>query len=233
MDYRFLPEVVSGGAAELRRAQKVHEAIWAWANTTAVRILNRPASMVSNASKPFQSQVLHGLGFHVPATLVSDDPALVREFVVEHERVIYKSVSSNRSIVKLLGREDFGRLEDVRTCPTQFQEHISGHDLRIHTVGGHWVGTTIRTEAVDYRYASRFGKEVEMEAAEGFEELGAQCVRSARKLGLGLAGFDFRVTEDGRAYCLEVNPMPVFEYYESRTEQEIGRLVARHLAGED
>ena len=42
---------------------------------------------------------------------------------------------------------------------------------------------------------------------------------------LTLAGFDFRVTKDGRWYCLEVNPMPTFLPYETATGQPIGNAV--------
>ena len=39
---------------------------------------------------------------------------------------------------------------------------------------------------------------------------------------LTIAGFDFRVDDEGQWYCLEVNPVPTFLPYEMATGQAIG-----------
>ncbi len=61
--------------------------------------------MRSNASKPFQAQLIAAAGFVVPDTLVTNDPEVVREFHAEHGRVIFKSTSGIRSIVRELEGE--------------------------------------------------------------------------------------------------------------------------------
>lgn len=233
MDHRLLPEMdtPSERAERWQHADGLYARLDAWANTTAARVINPPASMLSNASKPYQAQLLRAGGFRVPETLVTDDPREVRRFARKHRSPIYKSVSGVRSIVRRLDRQSMKRLNDVEAVPTQFQEYIPGFDLRLHVVGDRWVSTRIVTEAVDYRYAMRDGFELAMGACDAPSGLGERCVAMAGSLGLRLAGFDFRVTNGGDAYCLEVNPMPMFSFYEERSGQAISELIALYLTG--
>ena len=69
--------------------------------------------MGSNASKPYQAQLIRAHGFAVPETLITNDPEEVRAFQRQHPRVIYKSISGVRSIVQTLAEEDLARLEQT------------------------------------------------------------------------------------------------------------------------
>ncbi len=183
--------------------------------------------------RPYQLQLIaeHGLG--VPETLVTNDPDLVRAFHARYGRVIYKSISSERSIVKELDADDLERLDAIRWCAVQFQAYIEGTDVRVHTVGDQVFATAITTAATDYRYAQRqTGIAPSFEAIELPDETAARCVALARGLGLGFTGIDLRITPDGRVVCFEVNPSPVYSYYESHTGQPIAAAVAAYLAGE-
>jgi hypothetical protein len=90
--------------------------------------------------------------------------------------VIYKSASGVRSIVRRVEQEDLPRLERIRWCPTQFQRHVPGTDIRVHVVGRSVFAATIVSDATDYRYAARdIGVEPEIVACE----LDAPMARSA------------------------------------------------------
>jgi glutathione synthase/RimK-type ligase-like ATP-grasp enzyme len=97
--------------------------------------MNRAGAGTSNSSKPFQAQLIQRAGFNVPETLVTNDPELVCEFRDRHGRVIYKSMSEVRSIVRFLDDEAINRLDLLRWCPVQFQRYIPGVNVRVHTVG--------------------------------------------------------------------------------------------------
>jgi len=71
----------------------------AWANVTEAGVVNRPSAMASNASKPHQTALIQEHGFHVPKTLLTTDMSAVKRFWATHERVIFKSMSSVRSVV--------------------------------------------------------------------------------------------------------------------------------------
>jgi glutathione synthase/RimK-type ligase-like ATP-grasp enzyme len=202
-----------------------------WLDLTDTLVMNRPISMRSNASKPFQSQLIAETGFAVPDTLVTNDPDEVRAFARLHGRVIFKSTSGIRSIVRDLDAPRLAGLDGVRTLPTQFQAFVDGVDRRVHVVGEAVFATEMHTDAVDYRYANRDGVDVSLEAVELDELTSSRCRALSTLLDLPLCGIDLRLRPDGSHVCFEVNPMPAFSYYETNTGQQIARALVEFLAG--
>lgn len=230
MDHRRLPEVASApGLAAAAGAWS--EAVSRWSEITPARVVNRMAAMGSNTSKPYQAQMITRRGFLTPPTLITSDPGTARTFIEEHRRVIYKSISGVRSIVREVDEDELARLDQIRSCPVQFQAFVDGRNLRVHTVGGEVFATGIQTDVTDYRYAQRQGGETALEPVELSDDLAAQCLALAHDFGLPLAGIDLKVTDDGEVYCFEVNPSPAYSYYESQTGQPISASIARYLAG--
>lgn len=233
MDDRELPELEGEPPESPARASSraFHELFGHWADVTPARVVNRYTAMGSNFSKPYQAQLIRAAGFAVPETLVTNDPELVQAFHARHGRLIYKSISGQRSIVGLLDASDWGRLERIRWCPVQFQAYVGGPNVRVHTVGEEVFATIVETEAVDYRYAARqTGRGAAFAPYELGDELAERCVGLAGELGLEVAGLDLKLPPDGRVVCLEVNPSPVFSYFELNTGQPIADAVARLLA---
>jgi glutathione synthase/RimK-type ligase-like ATP-grasp enzyme len=196
-------------------------------------VVNRAKASTSNDSKIYQAYLANSFGLPTPRTLVTTNPDEAREF---HEacgrRVIYKSLSSIRSIVCRLKDDDLGeRLDRVRNCPTQFQECVDGVDIRVHTVNDQVFATEIVSEVSDYRYARRDGSSLSMQATDIPAEVAEACVGMARLLGLALSGVDLRRTPDNQYYCFEVNPSPGFVFYERATGQPISEAVAHLLRG--
>lgn len=234
MDDRELPEYRAAAAPSPFRAlcRARHDLLARWLELTPARVLNRAAPMASNFSKPYQAQLIAAEGFLVPPTLVTNDPAAVAEFRRRHGRLIFKSISSARSIVREFTDADAARLGDIRWCPVQFQAFIEGVNVRVHVTGEGVFATTIDSDAADYRYAHReTGTAAVLHARELPAELAARCRALAHRLGLPLAGIDLKFAPDGRVYCFEVNPSPAFTYYESHTGQPIARGIAEYLAG--
>jgi hypothetical protein len=234
MDEQALPELRALPADDPLRGhcRTLHDALIQWMEIAPARVVNRAWPMGSNVSKPFQMQLIAREGFAVPETLVTNDPDLVREFHRQHGRVIYKSISSVRSIVQVLQPDDYARLERIRWCPTQFQAFVDGTNVRVHVIGERTFAVRVRTEAIDYRYAAQQGSTAELEPTELDEALRARCVHLARALDLPFAGIDLKITPGGEVFCFEVNPSPGFSYYEAATGQPIADAVARYLAGE-
>ena len=64
-------------------------------------VMNPYRAACSNCSKPYQQLLITQLGFRAPKTLVTTVPQAVHEFYAEcHGRVIFKSLSAERSVVK-------------------------------------------------------------------------------------------------------------------------------------
>jgi hypothetical protein len=233
MDDQRLPEVVNEPPESVlrQRARGFHELVVQWAEVTPATVINRYSRMGSNFSKPYQAQIISGVGFAVPETLVTNDPDAVLEFRHAHGELIFKSVSSERSVVKLLAENDLQRLDRIKHCPVQFQEYIPGQDFRVHTIGDDVFATLVESSGIDYRYAAtRVGEAPTLTAVSLPERIESLCVRLAATLDLEFAGIDLRRDPDGRFVCFEVNPSPAFSYYESHTGQPIAQAVAAHLS---
>lgn len=217
--------------ARLARAQALFQALLAWTEVAPCRVVNRLGPSASNISKPYQAQRILDCGLLVPPTLVTNDPDEVRRFAAAQGRVVYKSVSSTRSIVReLVGAriKDLGR---VRHLPTQFQALVPGDDVRVHVVGDVVHATEVVSAATDYRYAGREAEEVEMRACEVPAEIEASCRALSAALELPMCGIDLRRAPDGRWFCFEVNPSPAYSFYEDITGQPIGEALVSYLVG--
>jgi len=193
-------------------------------------VVNRLGGGMSNHSKAYQALLVRRSGLLTPPTLVTSDPEAVRRFYEEcRGEVIYKSLSGVRSIVRRMGAEQFARLPSLRHGPALFQAFVPGENVRVHTVGDQVFATRVYAEAVDYRYATREGRTVEMEPTVLPQDVAAACLRLAHQLDLVLTGIDLKETPEGDYYCFEVNPSPGFLYYEQSSGQPISAALANLL----
>jgi hypothetical protein len=232
IEEQALPEfrgLAPNGALQ-QQCRNLHDALIRWFEITPARVVNRCRPMSSNLSKPYQAQLISQLGFSIPETLITNNPALVRDFYAQHGRVIYKSISGVRSIVQELTDVDLVRLEQIRWCPTQFQAFVAGTNFRVHVVGQEVFATKIETDTTDYRYASRQGGETKLTAVELSDGLSERCIGLAAALELPFAGIDLKIAHSGEVFCFEVNPSPGYTYYESHTGQPIALALARYLS---
>lgn len=219
------------GAVSSPESMFAYQALTAWTETSNIPVLNRQSAGATNRSKPYQLALIAQCGFAVPDTLVTTDPEDVRNFAAKHERVVYKSTSGVRSIVSMLGSEDDERLDDITTCPTQFQQFVTGIDYRVHVVGSRVFASKIESSAIDYRYASCSQASVVIERAVLPKNIDDQCCYLANSLGLLLSGIDLRRDSDGRWYCFEVNTAPGFVWFETAGGHNISAAVVELLVG--
>jgi len=220
-----------GPAQSSRDASAVAAALHEWLDVTEVPVMGRPASMFSNSSKPHQARLIAAGGLGVPTTLVTNDPEAVRAFRAAHGRIVFKSISGIRSIVREVDDAAMARVDRIRDLPTQFQARVSGTDVRVHVVGTDVFPTRIASTALDYRYAARDGLSCDLEPCVLAPEIEAACVSVATALDLPLAGIDLRIGDEAEVTCFEVNPMPAFSFFESHTGQPIAAAIAGFLAG--
>ena len=194
-------------------------------------VANRLNASMSNQSKPYQSLIIRQVEpLRIPRTLITSDPAAARAFFeVCAGEVIFKSLSSVRSIVRRMEPRDFERLLFLRECPAQFQEYVPGDNVRVHVVGDEIFATRAQTGAVDYRYAQQQGFALEMEPTALPPQIAEACLRLTHTMGLLFAGIDLKETPDGEYYCFEVNPSPGFIFYERCTGQPISTSLVELL----
>jgi hypothetical protein len=211
------------------RVTALDEAMLCWSEITPARVVNRPAAMASNNSKPYQSVLIQAQGFDVPETLVTTDHAALEAFWAQHGQIIYKSISGVRSIVARMTPSHRERFRELGNCPTQFQQWIAGSDIRVHVVGSDVFACEVTSSAIDYRYPRAAEEAPEIRPIELPAELADRCRRLVASMSLEVGGIDLRRTPDGQWYCFEVNPSPGFTYYEKATGQPIARAIATLL----
>jgi len=197
--------------------------LWSWAELTHKLVVNKPSAMASNQSKPLQAVTIAKTLFATPGTLITTDLGELREFWRRHGRLIYKSVSGVRSIVKELSEEDLPSLQRLDACPTQFQQYIGGVDYRVHVVGKETFACRVISTGIDYRYAT-----TAVEAVDLPSSIRDACLSLTKDLGLSVSGIDLRLCDD-EWYCFEVNPSPAYSYFEMSTGQKIADAIARLL----
>lgn len=197
---------------------------------TSCRVINAPSVQMSNNSKPYQSLIIKQYGLDIPDMCITSNEDEAREFLAKHKSSIYKSISGSRSIVKQVDETSLQNLHKIKYCPVQFQEYVTGFNVRVHIVGQRAIATRICSDAIDYRYAHTEGKTMALEPFELSAALAEKCVSLAHGLYLPFAGIDLMITDDGRTICFEVNPSPGYSYYEQSTGQLISHALADYLA---
>jgi glutathione synthase/RimK-type ligase-like ATP-grasp enzyme len=213
----YLPSEEAGVLVVERRHAMQH-----FLNSLPFPVANHPYSGRSNGSKPYQMSLLTKGGFTVPTWIASNEEQVVEDFSRQCKNgAIYKSCSGLRSKVRLLNEELLRRLRDG-TSPVVVQEYIKGYDVRIHIVKNRIFATKVISFGIDYRFENDGNEFQETSAPDLIQNM---CINFAQVEHLTIAGFDFRVAEDGQWYCLEVNPVPTFLPYEMTTGQPIGNAL--------
>ena len=220
-DHRLYAEPGSR-TAKVEPPDVVHHLLMSWAEHATGVIINRPSAEATNQSKLYQAMAIERSGLQVPESLVSNDMEEIESFAARHGRVIYKSMSSVRSIVRELDVRSLGALGAIG--PALFQQRIIGRNVRVHVVGDATVACGIESDATDYRYGM-----ARMALCELPSDVAQKCATLTRELGLELSGIDLMVTADDQYYCLEVNPSPAFSVFDVASNGTIAELVAERL----
>ncbi|GAA4271591.1 hypothetical protein U6A24_13475 [Aquimarina gracilis] len=207
---------------------KLHDTINQWLEVTDAKVVNKNSSMISNMSKPFQTQLISDFDLDIPETIITNQPEEVVSFLKEKERVIYKSASGVRSIVQELTEEDIPKLKKICWCPTQFQEYVEGNNIRVHVLGDQVFSTLIKSSATDYRYDS----DTEYIPVNLPDTINRACIALTKSLDMCFSGVDLKYDESKDRYtCFEVNPSPAYSHYEKHSGQKISHALANYLLG--
>lgn len=234
MDYLAMPHTDSRslqymGADNVQKSGLLHQQLLYWMDMTELRLLNPPFTMGSNMSKPYQSQLIKEAGFKIPPTCITSRKETLQPFRKQYQSLIYKSISSVRSIVKELQPKDEPMLEKLQYLPTQFQQKLTGTNIRVHVVGDAIFPTKIETGVTDYRYARRENSTARLSACKLPAKIEKNCFALSARLGLTLCGIDLFLTDKGDYYCFEVNPSPGYSYFQDSTGQDIAGAIAKWL----
>lgn len=218
----------------------------ALAGLTAFRV--DPEQSIRRAEqKPLQLRAARELGLEVPRTLVTNDPAAVRDFYAACDgRLVTKMLSSfavydreGREHVVFtnpVGPEDLEDLTGLSLCPMTFQERVEKRlELRATVVG-----RRVFTASIDSQSSARAAHDWRRDGVALVDEwrpyelppeAEARLLALMDYFGLNYGAADFILTPDGRHVFLELNPSGEFFWLEHGPGLDISGALADVLLG--
>ncbi|WP_326612429.1 ATP-grasp ribosomal peptide maturase [Streptomyces scopuliridis] len=184
--------------------------------------VNHPLRIAAADYKPAQLALAQQLGFTVPPTLVTNDPAEAREFIRTQGDAIFKTLRwtpYTRDGVPVTGWADpvtADEIDDsVRITPHLFQARVDKvADVRVLIVGRHTFAVRIDSELLDWRK----DYSVLMYTVEHLPESVDKALHAyLDHLELVSGSFDLAVDRAGVYWWLELNPNGQWGWLEKET----------------
>lgn len=163
----------------------------------------------------------------IPATLISNDAAEVREFVKAYQKAIFKPVYGGAHTKFVTEAHlELNRLNmALSISPVTIQEYISGTNIRSYVIGESVYTAEIRSSALDFR-EDLDAELIPIDLPEAFHK---QCLAISQAFMLEWTAIDWRVKPTGEYVFLEANPSPMFVHFERQTgfpiTQELVKLL--------
>jgi glutathione synthase/RimK-type ligase-like ATP-grasp enzyme len=229
MDAVYLRPILLGSRATdpetAGRWSNVGAALAAWSAVAPCTVVNRPHDRDRNSVKPAHEALLAGYGFAVAPSVTSCDADVLREFVSDG-RAVVKACSGVRGHTRELHVDDLDEYTPAEG-PIHLQRLVEGDDVRAHVVGDEVIAVRIESESINYRSGSgaRYARWTPP------PDLAEALVAASADLELAFTGWDLKLDADGRAWMLEVNPMPGYSHYDTYADADISRALMRLLDG--
>lgn len=213
------------------------------------RWVNEPLADSACDRKPYQLAVAANLGFRIPDTLISNNPAEVRHFFARHGgRIIHKPLgaplwenadgSRTTSRTSRLTEAHLANDYAFRACPGIYQELLDkAYELRVTVMGERVLAAVIDSQrdgdTVDWRCEG--GRGVDNLRGTTLEPaLEQRCIALCRALGLSYGSIDLVVPKQGEPVFLEINCAGQFLFKEvADPSMPMLDSFCRFLAGED
>jgi glutathione synthase/RimK-type ligase-like ATP-grasp enzyme len=231
-----LPDLFDPSDREFARAEWWHALDGLLRSLTAAFVNSLDAERA--AVKPRQLELARAVGLRVPDTLVTNDPDEAMRFVRGHRgAVVHKALTAPRDRLldtRLWSEADRAALAHLELAPCIFQERVEGPaDIRATVIGGTVYAARIETSTGRAEIDSRLDTDAPCSACTLPPEIEARLLDLVHELGLMFATADFKVTEAGEHFFLELNPQGQFLYIEILTGLPLAREMGSLLAGID
>lgn len=209
-----------------RSAEDFYRAVWQLVAPEAFWV-NPLGSIYRAGSKPIQLIEARRVGFNIPSTLISNDPAEIRRFLAENKgQAIYKTFrpahwETDRGVAYLftadVGLDDLPEDELLQVSVGIYQRKLpKAYEVRVTCFGDRAFAAKLYSQEnklvkADWRRAF---KTLRLESMTLAEDVYQRCFALMGRLGIVFGCFDFVVTPDNELYFLEVNPMGQFLWIE-------------------
>ena len=214
-------------------------------DTLTCLALPGPRPVVQRAQlRSAQLRVAGALGFELPPTLMTNDPAELLAFYREHDGAVITKAAGLSSIrgadvgfsryTEPITRRDIGYAHSIRYCPMIVQAYVAKRvELRITVVGDEVFAAEIHSQEshhtrYDWRRYDVYKTPYYRHDLPA--ELALRCIELTRALGLRYGAIDMVLTPDGRYVFLEINPSGQYLWVEQATGLPISDAIADLLA---
>lgn len=215
-----------------------------WTTLDALWV-NHPDANRLAESKPGQLRSAAALGFEIPPTVITNDRAVLGEFVDAQAATVCKPlldglVPDAAGVEQLFFTSKLApeslRIEDLGPEPYLFQGLVEKkHDIRVTVIGEQSFAVAIDSQGdqqgvVDWRRAADRG--LPHRAVDLPAELGQRCVALCRRYGLQFGAIDLAARPDGGYTFFEINPNGQWAWLEQETGLPLRAALADLLLGE-
>jgi len=177
------------------------------------KVIDDPFQVFRAENKLIQLAAAKRVGLAAPDTLISNDPAEIRDFAGATGSIVAKTLRHTPEHMLETVPVSPDQLRDdeaLRLCPTIYQKMVPGdRHLRLLAFGNDLVGVELQSPHLDWRGRKELSA-MEYEADDGLK---TQCHALLASLGLSMAIFDFKLGPDGPVF-LEINPQGQFLFME-------------------
>ena len=211
-----------------------------WTCLDAVWV-NDPDRDEAASRKMSQLKLAAALGFTVPATCMTSDPARAREFIAAQHAagagVVFKPFSGTEATwreTRPVREEDLALLAGLRHAPVIFQEYVPGGvDIRATVVGDQVFAASTRAARDGYEYDFRLDGDAAWYPYILPDGVRSGLLRMCRRMGIWYGAADLRLAPGGEHVFLEINPAGQWLFTELPTGLPISAALADLLAGLD
>ena len=209
-----------------------------WIHALGQRVVNPLAADLAARRKPLQLARAASCGLHVPATVISNSPDEVRNFLADQDDAfVYKCLVSPpwASFATLpLDNEARGNLDLLRLSPCIIQRRIGGGaDIRVTVIDDRMFAAEVRARDPGAQLDWRLDPAIEITPHVLPAEVMQAIAAMQRELGLRYGAYDFRIDAGGRYWFFEVNPGGQFLFVEIATEQGVSGAIADALVARE
>jgi ATP-grasp ribosomal peptide maturase len=203
------------------------------------RYVNHPHRNWAAEYKPSQLSVAAELGFTVPPTLITADPAAALSFAKKHSPIIYKPLRvtsimrDGRPQAIWTQRVELDELDNsIAGTAHLFQGEVVGKvaDLRVTVVGDQVFCVRIDSSVSRLDWRSDYDT-LSHEAVDPPPRIIEPMQHYLRRFGLKFGCFDFALDTDGVPYFLECNPNGQWAWMEPPTGLPMTAAFADALEG--
>ncbi|MEX0681985.1 MAG: hypothetical protein WD904_06945 [Dehalococcoidia bacterium] len=211
---------------------------------TPKRWLSAPWALALAEKKPYQLRIAHEVGFRIPETRMTNDPAAVAELGSAH-KIAAKAVSSGyiqagegyaAIFTSEVSAADLQDLSSLSVSPVTFQELVDKVvDIRVTAVGQQLFAAEILSQTHDSSrtdWRATDDGNLEHRRHELPAQVGALCQVLVGKLGLHFAAIDLAVIQNGDYVFFELNPNGEWVWIEDQLGYPISRTIAEWLSGQ-